>query len=119
MSDNSKTILIVDDEGTVRKLVRLGFEMEGYAVLEAENGEDAVRVFQQHSNDIDIVLLDIDMPKMNGFEALAQLIKIDPDVKVFFLAGIYEDWEHSGALGLIKKPVHLNEIFQKIRDASR
>ena len=116
MPDDSKTILIVDDDGTVRKLVHLGLEMEGYAVLEAEDGEDAIRVFQQHLNGIDMVLLDIDMPKMNGFETLAELKKMDPDVKVFFLAGFHSEWKGSGALGLIKKPVHFNEIFQKIRD---
>ena len=60
-------------------------------MIEASDGEEGVRAFQSRSNEIDLVLLDFAMPRMNGVEAFGELIKIKPDVKVILSSGYMED----------------------------
>ncbi|MDR3089358.1 MAG: response regulator [Desulfobulbaceae bacterium] len=75
-----KTILIVDDEESIRVLYQAEFEDDGYRVLLAENGEKAIRFFWDDKPDL--VILDIQMPGMNGLEVLRQMKTIDAAVPV-------------------------------------
>jgi PAS domain S-box-containing protein len=86
-----KTILLVDDEELVRGLVASRLEVLGYLTITASDGEEGVRVFRARSNEIDLVLLDFAMPRMNGIEAFGELIRIKPDVKVIISSGYTED----------------------------
>ncbi len=86
-----KTILVVDDEEMVRGLVSRRLDSLGYDMIEASDGDEGVHVFQERLNEIDLVLLDFAMPKMNGVEAFGELIRIKPDVKVILSSGYTED----------------------------
>jgi CheY-like chemotaxis protein len=86
-----KTILVVEDEAGVRNLVVRRLDLLGYDSIIAEDGEEGVRVFRERMNEIDLVMLDFKMPKMNGVEAFGELIRIKPDVKVILSSGYTED----------------------------
>ncbi|MCI9015883.1 MAG: response regulator transcription factor [Clostridia bacterium] len=70
---NNRTVLIVDDEVRMRKLIKDFLVQKEYSVLEAENGEEALEVFEEKQNIIDIILLDIMMPKLDGWSVLRQI----------------------------------------------
>ena len=83
MSSENRKILIADDEARMRALVRDYLRMKGFQVLEAENGREALEVFQREP-DIALILLDVMMPEMDGFETLKELRHIS-DVPVLML----------------------------------
>ena len=117
-SDNvprRKTILVVDDEEMVRGLVSRRLDALGYDMIEAADGEEGVRVFQSRSNEIDLVLLDFAMPRMNGVEAFGELIKIKPDVKVILSSGYTEDvvlqnFPSQRPAGVLHKPYKMEDL---------
>jgi two-component system, cell cycle sensor histidine kinase and response regulator CckA len=88
---HKKTILVVEDEAGVRNLVVRRLDLLGYDSIIAEDGEEGVSVFRERMNEIDLVMLDFKMPKMNGDEAFGELIRIKPDVKVILSSGYTED----------------------------
>ena len=69
----NKCILIVDDESRMRKLIKDFLTAKGYSILEAEDGEKALQVFEQNSEKIDLILLDVMMPKLDGWSVLRQI----------------------------------------------
>lgn len=70
---NETTVLIVDDELRMRKLIKDFLKVKGYHILEAENGEKALEVFETEGNKIDLILLDVMMPKLDGWSVLRQI----------------------------------------------
>src|SRR5206468_9724779 len=81
------TILVVDDEAMIRQLATLALERLGYSVLTAENGREAVKIFEQREADITAILLDMSMPVMGGEQALQQIRSIRSDVPVLVASG--------------------------------
>jgi PAS domain S-box-containing protein len=86
-----KTILVVEDEAGVRNLVVRRLGLLDYDSIIAEDGEEGVSVFRERMNEIDLVMLDFKMPKMNGVEAFGELIRIKPEVKIILSSGYTED----------------------------
>jgi CheY-like chemotaxis protein len=84
------TILLVDDEEQVRNMVKMMIRRMGFAVLEARDGVEAVELFQQHRDVIRCVLSDLTMPRMDGWETLAALRKLSPDIPVILSSGYDE-----------------------------
>ncbi|MEE3328153.1 MAG: ATP-binding protein [Myxococcota bacterium] len=82
-----ETILLVEDEGEVRRLAQLTLEASGYQVISAENGQDAIDKTRQHLNSVDLVLTDIVMPVMGGIRLIEILKEIKPDLKVAMMTG--------------------------------
>ena len=82
-----ETILVAEDESALRKLVREALEELGYEVLIARDGEEATTIFVQRSQEIDLLLLDMVMPRLNGYDALRRILAIRPDVPVIFMSG--------------------------------
>ena len=70
---NDITVLVVDDESRMRKLIRDFLAQKGYSILEAQDGEEALKVFQENKNKIGIILLDVMMPKLDGWSVLRQI----------------------------------------------
>jgi two-component system, cell cycle sensor histidine kinase and response regulator CckA len=90
-SAGRKTILVLDDEDLVRGLLIRRLEALGYDTISASDGDQGVSVFRERMNEIDLVMLDYKMPKVNGVEAFGELIRIKPDVKVILSSGYTED----------------------------
>jgi PAS domain S-box-containing protein len=83
----SETIMVVDDDPLALNAARRSLERSGYTVLSATGGENAVAIFKQNCDDIDLVLLDVVMPYMNGEEVYQELARIQPGVKVIAVSG--------------------------------
>lgn len=88
---STKTILLADDEETVRTFTRTVLETAGYSVIEAVDGEDAVEKFRKYNNDIHFLILDVVMPKKNGREAYDEISKIRPGIGTLFISGYADD----------------------------
>ncbi|MEK6678679.1 MAG: ATP-binding protein [Nitrospirota bacterium] len=116
----TETILLAEDEIEVRRLVKTVLEEFGYKVIEAADGEDAVDRFMENKDEINLILLDVIMPKKNGREAYNKIKNISPDVKAIFISGYTEDIikrEDIFEMGLnfIAKPVSPSDLLEKIR----
>ncbi len=114
-------ILIVDDDNEIRKITGIYLENEGYEVLKAENGEQALKIIAE--NDIDLVLLDIMMPVMNGIEACMK-IREDNIMPIIFLSAKSEDLDKiqglaSGADDYITKPFNAMELLARVKSQLR
>ncbi len=120
------TILLADDEEVVRSIASRYLERLGYDVLTAEDGLEAVRIFKEHQDEIDYVVLDLTMPNMDGQEAFAELRKIRGDLQVILSSGYSEyelkdRFEGTGMAGFIQKPYPMASLGKKlaeVRDGS-
>lgn len=114
------TILLVDDEAVLLDVGRQMLEFLGHTVIEAKSGETAVAEFERHKARIDLIILDIVMPGMNGTETYEQLKAIDPRVKVLISSGFAMDdmvrnLLEDGTNDFIQKPFSLQELSAKIQ----
>jgi PAS domain S-box-containing protein len=114
-----RTILLVDDEAMIRDLGRAVLERAGCRVLTAGDGIEAVEVFGREHASIDLVILDVTMPRMSGRDAYRHLVRIAPAARVLFSTGYSADdiAELSGAVGLLSKPYRPAELLAAVRDA--
>lgn len=119
--DERETILLAEDEPLVRDLVREVLEEAGYRVLAACDGEEAISVFEEHGDDVDLALLDVIMPKKGGRAVWDFIRSRNSKLPVLFSSGYSR--EHLGrALGphenvqLILKPLSPNELLRKTRE---
>lgn len=117
----SETILLVEDEDSVRGLVRDTLSSKGYRVLEGENGEAGVAAAAGHAGKIDLIITDVVMPGMGGREMVKRLIESRPGTKVLYLSGYTEDAvisEGSGEHGtaFLQKPFTLQSLSRKVRE---
>jgi len=119
-SHGTETILVVEDETTVRELARELLEMNGYKVLEAAHGEEALRICRAHDGPIHLMLTDVVMPQMNGHELAETLAPLRPGMKVLYMSGYSEA---SGVLRdiltsktiFLRKPFTPNDLADKVR----
>jgi two-component system, cell cycle sensor histidine kinase and response regulator CckA len=119
----SETVLLVEDEESVRQLVRETLESKGYKVIEADNGEAALRIVSTHSGKIDMLITDVVMPGMSGRELSARLCASRPQTKVLYLSGYTEDAiGHDGVVdphphtAFLQKPFTLQVLSRKVRE---
>jgi PAS domain S-box-containing protein len=117
-----ETIMVVDDEPSLRSLLRRALGRHGYSVVEATDGIEALELFRGSKKRIDLVVLDIVMPRLDGHATFEQLKQMDPGVRVLFATGYGMDGEsqqllESGALGIIRKPYDLTTLELEIRAA--
>lgn len=116
----SETILLVEDEEAVRKLAREILEMNGYTVLEASNGDDALRMAHDPENKIDLLLTDVVMPDTSGKELANQLGITMPHIKVLYMSGYTDNTIiHHGVLdagiAFLQKPFTPSSLARKVR----
>jgi two-component system, cell cycle sensor histidine kinase and response regulator CckA len=113
------TILLVDDEDMILEVGKPLLERLGYQVLLARSGQEAVGVYQENRNRVDLVILDMIMPQMGGGETFDQLKAINPGVKVLLSSGYSingraQEILSRGCLGFIQKPFNLRELSQRL-----
>ena len=119
-----ETVLLVEDEESVRELVRLTLAARGYKVLEAENGECGLRVSESFKENIDILITDVVMPGIGGRELAKKLLALRPGISVLYLSGYTEDAVITqGAPGpstaFLQKPFTLQNLAKKVREVLR
>ncbi len=118
-TDGRERILVVDDETVVRNLAERILSRAGYKVFTCENGAEAADFYRTAHASIDAVILDMIMPRLNGIDTLAELRRVNPDVKVVFLSGYAENigdtLREYGAAGFIQKPFQMQELLEGIR----
>jgi PAS domain S-box-containing protein len=117
----TETVLLVEDEDSVRQLVRDTLAAKGYRVLEAENGEAGMAAAAQHQGKINLVITDVVMPGMGGRELVKQLVQLRPGTKVLYLSGYTEDAIiNEGTIergaAFLQKPFTLQNLSRKVRE---
>jgi two-component system cell cycle sensor histidine kinase/response regulator CckA len=119
--DGFETVLIVEDNDSLRKLARTVLKQNGYKVLAAENGEDALRISMGNKGPIDLIVTDVVMPKMSGRETVERLQPLYPKMKVIYMSG-YTDNSivHHGVLtpglNFLEKPFSPEGLARKVRE---
>jgi PAS domain S-box-containing protein len=116
----AEVILVAEDNREVRELTKEVLEGNGYTVLEARDGSDAVDQFTLNKERIDLVILDVVMPRKNGNEAYNDILKIKKDVKALFTSGytgdvVLDKGIRDNAFNFISKPVSPDELLSKVR----
>ena len=113
-------ILVVDDEETVRSVTKDILENYGYRVWLAENGLQAIEAYSMLSDEIDLVILDMIMPKMGGSETFSKLKDLNPEANAILSSGYSQSGRaqeilDSGVTGFVQKPFEINELLSEIR----
>jgi CheY-like chemotaxis protein len=111
-----ETILLVEDEPAVRQLFATALTRAGYRVHEARNGEEAIRLFEQHGETIDLLLTDMRMPYMGGAELARQLRERSKTLKLICISGYPGSLETEVANDFLAKPFSRDEMLKKVRD---
>jgi CheY-like chemotaxis protein len=120
LARGSETILLVDDEEGVRKLCSAVLQSNGYQVLEANNGSAALAVYEKNAHKIDMLLTDVVMPQMDGFELGRQLAAIAPKLRILYMSG-YRDNSPAVSpletpLAFLHKPFTPDALLAKVRE---
>lgn len=109
-------ILIADDEHFIRKLTSRILTTEGYHVIQAENGREAVRLYDEHSDEIKMAVLDIRMPDMTGIEVYRHMNSLNPSIRVILCSGYGDDDVPSDCKDyFIQKPFSLQDFVDTVR----
>ena len=114
------TILFVDDEQVVLDVGTLMLDRLGYKVLQATNGLEASQIFQDNTDDISLVILDMRLPDEDGSDTCKRLKEIRPDVKVLHTSGLGRtqsgDKMECGCNGILPKPFKIDELSNRLKD---
>ncbi len=118
----AETLLFAEDEEPVRKSVARILEAAGYTVLQASDGEAAMRIFDEHADTIALALLDVIMPKLGGREVMERIKERNPNMRFLFSSGYAEDAVHTNfildhGVRLITKPYSRATLLQAVREA--
>ncbi|MBF0507247.1 MAG: response regulator [Nitrospirae bacterium] len=116
-----ETIIVAEDEQQVREGMVALLQENGYKIIEAEDGEDAVRKFRESRGTVSLVLLDVIMPVKNGREAYEEIKGMEPGIRTIFMSGYTDDIiAKKGILeegfDFISKPIHPDTLMRKIRE---
>ena len=117
----TETILVAEDNKEVRLITREILEIYGYTVVEAHDGEDAIEKLGNLSQHIQLLILDVVMPRKNGKEVYNEVRKINPDIKAIFMSGYTADIIHKRGileqgLHFIQKPFSQGSLLRKVRE---
>jgi CheY-like chemotaxis protein len=117
-------VLVVDDEPTVRMVLNLCLRSAGFAVWQAAGGREALEVYRARRAEIDVVLLDVRMPHLDGPRTFAALREINPEVRCCFMSGDAGEYTvgellAAGAVGFLSKPFRVADVEALVRQAVR
>jgi CheY-like chemotaxis protein len=123
VTTGSETVLLAEDQSSIRSVLREFLDSKGYKVLEAQNGSEALALAKRHPGAIDVLVTDVIMPQIRGLELAKRVTELHPDICVIFMSGYSEDALFENQLladrnlTLIQKPFDLEELDQKIRES--
>ena len=122
MPGGDECILLVDDEDTIWDVFIEMLQKLGYSVILAENGQDAVEIYESNPHQIDLVVLDMVMPRMGGHEAFIKIKSIDPDARILISSSRVPedriaDLVARGAKGFLPKPHGIRDLADAVRKA--
>jgi two-component system, cell cycle sensor histidine kinase and response regulator CckA len=117
MADNTlETILLVEDEPAVRQLFAQALSRAGYVIHEARNGQEAIKLFDQHGDSIDLLLTDMRMPYMGGAELAHQLRARRRTLKLLCISGYPGNLDADLASDFLAKPFSRDDLLKKVRE---
>ena len=113
----NETILVVEDEQSVRELAQKALKLYGYTVITASDGIEGLEMFKAHLDSIDLILLDLTMPRMSGKTLLEKIASINGNKKIIISSGQSDETIHTytQAMGFVSKPYTINELVNTIR----
>jgi CheY-like chemotaxis protein len=119
ITENGKTILVIDDEELLIKICEMMLKRLGHKVFKAHSGSEGIKIFEANKNQIDLIISDLNMPEMDGQKVIAKLREIDRNVKVLLSSGALLDSDEKevikkGFNGLLKKPYKINTLSEKM-----
>jgi two-component system, cell cycle sensor histidine kinase and response regulator CckA len=117
-----KTILVVDDEEQILKMVEKALRPAGYNTILTNSGKKALKIFEEQHKSIDLVVLDLMMPEISGEDVFQTIKSIKPSVRTIFISGLYinghaEELIEKGANGYLQKPFNIAKLTGTIRKA--
>ena len=113
------TVMVVDDDVLINELTTQLLQRYGYAVHTAYSGEEALGLYKEKQSSFDLIMLDLSMPGMGGYDCLCELLRFDPSVRVIVTSG-YSDDENkeetmrAGAAGFVGKPFRSADLLQAV-----
>jgi CheY-like chemotaxis protein len=123
LPQGSETILLVEDEDTVRTLTHSILEERGYTVVEAKNGNEALMICKEHSGNFHLMITDIIMPGMNGNKLVQEVTRLYPNIKILYISGYSDDIvvqygisSKKGQPHFLKKPLTPSMLLCKVRE---
>ncbi len=116
----AKGVLIVEDEQELRNLFAVLLEMEGYVVVQAEDGREGLEYLQSHANSVDLIIADLNLPRMGGIDLIGRARSLNPTVKIIGTSGLSSDQVQemvlkAGANAFLAKPFQANDAIQTVR----
>lgn len=123
-NSNDPVVLVVDDDSRVRDAIIDILDLVGVCGIPASNGEEGLELFQENPDSIELVILDLMMPVMNGEDTLRELQSVDPTVKVLVSSGFGEaatvrKMVGNGAVGFLHKPYDLHALISAVKSQFR
>lgn len=118
MTERTHKVLVADDDESVRESLRKLLHGEGYQVIAVANGAEAVETFCREQDQIDLLLVDLNMPLKNGWATLDRLLEVNPSLPVLIVTGQpnqYEMAEATGVSALVDKPIDVEALLQLIQ----
>jgi len=117
-----RTILVLDDEADVRKMVAAMLTSNGYKVLTAENGDNAIKAFKKSKQPIDLLLLDVVSPGLSGPMVADRIAELQPGLRVLFMSGygstnVVQRYVVEKGYALLPKPFTEPQLAKKVREA--
>ncbi len=121
-SANTATILVVDDEAEVRKLVGAMLSRENFKVLVSDSGEQAMKAYIKHGAPVDLLLTDVVSPGMSGPVLADQLLELQPNLRVLFMSGfdstqVVQKYVLERGFSLLIKPFTMEQLREKVKEA--
>jgi DNA-binding response OmpR family regulator len=118
---NSGTILIAEDEDLLRELLKMVLESEGYTILEARDGLEAVDLYARHRENVSLVVTDLGLPGLDGWGAFLRMKELNPDVRVLVASGYIDPHTRvsmlkAGARDLLQKPYIPEDILARVKN---
>ena len=117
----TETVLVAEDDPDVRRMLTIILESNGYAVIQAADGDEAVRAYKENKEKIGLVILDVVMPGKNGREVLDEIVRMSPQVKAIFVSGytgdvVIDKGIRSESVDFVQKPVSVGVLLTKVRE---